>query len=155
MNKLIYILLFISISISAQKMEHRVEVYQDFKLLTYENEHGLTPPTMDVLIKYTLSNKVGVSFNYEYANLKTTYQRLTIGLWHFDKSITDKFNASLDVEIGFLKHKDWYVTHGGQIGASYKVMDKMSLAVLYQLATRPEIDKITNSVFIGLQYKIK
>ncbi len=160
MKKLITILiLFVTVNLSSQ-ITTQLEIYQDFKLLTYENEHQLKAPTADVLIKLVAIEDrfkigAGLAISYEYANLhKSPYQRLAVDFQRLQFQITNKINIGYSLNAGITKRFNLYsLSYGADVYIDYKINKHLSLTALSQAVTRPDIGKIGYSNFIGIKLK--
>ena len=156
MKKLILIFLFIVTTATAQKS---ITVVQDVKLLTYENSHGLTAPTLDFIVKYNglKIKELNINLCYERANLfNSIYNKYSIDFWSYNLPIVKKVKLKPMMNIGAIyRFNTIYYTYGFASNLSYKISNSTSLILLSTIDKRNDIgNEYRFNNYLGLKFKL-
>jgi len=130
---------------------------QDMKLLFTEDSYQNTPPTIDILTKYTSKQKNSFyySIGIEFADLKTPYfaYHFGIGKYYFDAW---KFAGSIELKAVSVLHDKLYLpTSAIEHTVYFKIDKNIWFTQLIQILNRPDIDDVRASFYFGFVYNIK
>ena len=134
--------------------------------MLFDSDHGLTPPTIDVVAtmewneyqKWKLGY-IGVNFKYEYADLaEEAYKRYTLGatynfVWLRNNSLTTGFGingSQVDRFTGYSGKMSFGL--GFQSDITYRFSNHFAVSLLSTYDQRPDIKRWRYNNYLGLKY---
>ena len=157
---IILITLFFNSVYSQEKLS--VNLLQDVKLATIgDDKRGYKAFTVNFLARIKMQGnhqKLGYMIiypEYEFADLKTKYQRYSANLGYVFNTIFDDFELESSISYGFINHNGTTNSLGFWFGTNYVINKALKINAGYQIVDRTDINKIRYSGFVGLEIKIK
>lgn len=161
MKKLLFIVL-VSVFINGNSQEKlSFSLLQDVKLATIGDiKRGYKAFTVDILARIKMQGnqqRLGYMIiypEYEYAELKSTYQRYSANIGYAFNNIISNLEFESAISYGFINHDGTTRSIGAWFGTNYIISKALKINVGYQIVERTDIDKIKYSGFVGLEIKL-
>jgi len=157
---IILITLFFNSVYSQEKLS--VNLLQDVKLATIgDAKRGYKAFTVNFLARIKMQGnhqKLGYMIiypEYEFADLKTKYQRYSANLGYVFNTLFNDFELESSFSYGFINHNGTTNSLGFWFGTNYVINKALKINAGYQIVDRTDINKIRYSGFVGLEIKIK
>ena len=169
MKKIILLLAIVLTIKNYGQNEIKLSIYQDLKLAVKKDGKGNEPFTLDLLTKLKLTGNqdkngyLHVAPMFEYAEIKGIYKRYAVDIgYSFNQLGVDGLEITPSINYGIQeRYSKNFLVFGGDIEASYKIIEGISVSALAQFVERKDLlwlygkKPIRFSGFLGLTIKIK
>ena len=159
-----YLIILITLLFNSVYSQEKVSVnlLQDLKLaIVGDQKRDYEPFTTDILLRIKMQGnqqRLGYMIiypEYEFADLKTKYQRYSANLGYVFNTLFDDFELESSISYGFINHNGTTNSLGFWFGTNYVINKALKSNVGYQIVDRTDINKIRYSGFVGLEILIK